>query len=383
MMKTYHLPVKLILLLGAVAVFPAIPGHAAALPDPGVIAVGETRPGETDDPSYRVYRDGYHAILQERWGEARKLFAELRKRYPRSRYRDDAEYWTAYSWKQDDPAKARTAYQKFIQERPTSTYFGDAVADLRMLEIEAALAEAQTQTHPLSLTEHEIRIRLPEELRRIEQEMERLARAQSQFHQNMMIIREGDTLLAKAPPSPLRIQIFAPFADDPDIQIRITALDAMVGGKRDGATYSTLHDVALDTRQPVPVRQVALNSLAGFPEKDPAAVFLTLATRDTSETVQRTAIELFAGSNRSRGDRTDRLIELYQRFQQTAPRRMGALSTTLYSLAAIGDDRATDFIARIARSEKDETLRSDAVYYLGNIGTERARQELVKIIRGE
>ena len=320
------------------------PLHPPAMSAPGA--------GEADDPAYALYRDGYHSILEEHWGEARELFAELRRRFPDSRYRDDSEYWTAFSWKQEDPVQAREAYEKFIRARPGSTYFGDAIADLRMLEIEAALAEAPQPPPSVAPIGHEIRIRLPEELRRIERDME-------------------------------RIRVLPPTLDDPELQIRINALDAMIAGKRDERAFKVLHDIALDGRQPVPIRQVALNSLTAFSRKDPSAVFLAVANGDTNETIQRIAIELFAACNRSRDDRTERLMDMFRRFEKSSPRRDGALSTTLYALAAIGDDRAIDFIALIARSSNNQPLRSDAIYYLGNIGTDRARQALFKIVRGE
>jgi HEAT repeat protein len=214
--------------------------------------------------------------------------------------------------------------------------------------------------------------------------MVHIARAQSMtLHRNLMVLREGDTLLAKAPPASMRLRLFSPDADDPELQIRINALDAMIAGKRDETAFKVLQDIALDGRQPIPIRHVALNSLTEFPQKDPGAVFLAVANRDTNETIQRIAIELFAASNRSRGDRTERLMDMFRRFEKSAPRREGALSTTLYALATIGDDRAIDFIVHIARSSTNQPLRSDAIYYLGNIGTDRARQALFRIVRGE
>jgi TolA-binding protein len=43
-------------------------------------------PQATRDPGYQLYRDGYRLILAEQWGEARKKFSELLRRYPHSRY---------------------------------------------------------------------------------------------------------------------------------------------------------------------------------------------------------------------------------------------------------------------------------------------------------
>lgn len=341
-------------------------------------------PGETADPAYALYRHGYQSILQERWSAAREAFAQLRLRYPESRYRDDAEYWTAFSWRLEKPARAREEYEKLIRERPASPYLGDAIADLRTLEIEAALANIPEPPFSMPHIGHEMHIRIPEELRRIERDMARLAHAQSMIPpRTLMVIREGDTLFAKAPPAPVRMHLAEPGSGDSELVIRINALEAMVSGRRDDTTFHALHDIALDARQPVPIRHVALNSLAGFYEKDPGSVFLVVADRDTNEIIQRIAIELFATSNRSRTDRTHHLIAMFKRFENSGPGHGGALSTTLYALAAIGDDRATDFIARIARSNNNQALRNDAVYYLGNIGTDRARRALFKIIRGE
>jgi tetratricopeptide (TPR) repeat protein len=348
----------------------------------------ETRlpePGGTDDPAYTLYREGYQSILQERWGAARELFAQLHQRYPESRYHDDAEYWTAFSWRLENPGRAREAYKKLIRRRPPSPYFGDAVADLRMLEMEAALANVSPPPPSTSHLGQELRIRIPEELRRIERDMAQLANTQSLMPpRGLMVIREGDTLFVKDPSAPVRMHITGSGVDDDaELAIRIRALDAIVSGKHDDSTFTILRNLAVDPKQPVPVRHVALNSLAGFFQKDPGSVFLFVANRDTNETVQRIAIELFATSNRSRADRTEHLIAMFKRFENSKPGHGGALSTTLYALAAIGDDRATDFLARIARSNTNQTLRNDAVYYLGNIGTDRARQVLLKIVRGE
>ncbi len=373
----------IIALLAGCLLFVADPGAARPLhPMPPGVPVSEA--GETDDPAYALYREGYSSVLREDWAEARKIFVELRRRFPASSYREDAEYWTAFSWKQEDPEKAREAYEKFIREHRGGRYFGDAIADLRMLEIEAALARVPQPPPSLAPVAEEIRIEVPGELRRIELDMERLARAQSHMmNRSLMVIREGDTLLAKAFPSQPRIRIAHPGLDDPELQMRLNALDAMIAGKRDEAAFNALHEIAIDDAQPVPIRQIALNSLAGFSRKDPGAVFLMVADRDTNETIQRIAIELFAASNRPRSDRTERLMNMFKRFEGSGQSRQGVLSTTLYALAVIGDDRAIDFVAQIARSSKNQPLRDDAIFYLGNIGTDRARQALLKIVKGE
>ncbi len=374
-------PVMAMLLAGFLLQVPVV---ASSMEGPGPHPRHAPERAESDDPAYALYREGYHRILQEQWGEAREVFTELRQRYPASSFRDEADYWTAFSWRQENPARAREAYEAFIRAHPASAYLGDAIADLRALEIDAALAGVPQPPPSITPPGEEFRIRLPEELRRIEREMQRMFRTQSDvWRKQMIIIREGDTLLARAPVAPMRVRVYAPEAADPELQVRINALAALMEGKHDAGTFATLRDIAVDGRQPLALRHVALNALSALGGNEQSAVFLQIADHDTSEAIQRVAIELFARSNQPRVNKSERLIGLFHRFEKSSPRREGVLSTTLYALASVGDDRATDFLAVIARSGQESALRSDAIYYLGNLGTDRARQVLLKIVRGE
>ncbi len=86
--------------------------------------------GDDDDPAYAGYKKAYELILDERWDEARKAFRELTKKYPDSEYRDDAEYWIAYSYRETDYDRAMDLYKKFVKDNKTSAYFDDALADM-------------------------------------------------------------------------------------------------------------------------------------------------------------------------------------------------------------------------------------------------------------
>src|SRR5882762_3736940 len=67
------------------------------------------------DPAYKIYKEGYHLVLDERWEEARKKLHEVEKSYPTSEYVDDAEYWSAYALMHIDKKKAAESYERFIQ----------------------------------------------------------------------------------------------------------------------------------------------------------------------------------------------------------------------------------------------------------------------------
>jgi HEAT repeat protein len=55
----------------------------------------------------------------------------------------------------------------------------------------------------------------------------------------------------------------------------------------------------------------------------------------------------------------------------------------VYEVADVGNDRAVEFLLRVAKSDADYNLRSDAVYYLGNIGGDKARTALYEILKSK
>lgn len=54
----------------------------------------------------------------------------------------------------------------------------------------------------------------------------------------------------------------------------------------------------------------------------------------------------------------------------------------LNAIGEIGNDKAVDMLTRIARTKGEYGLRSEAVFFLGNIGSERARSALYEILKG-
>jgi hypothetical protein len=368
----------------AAAAFPASlsgqEAHAAAA-SPFVFV---SFPPESDDPAYMLYRRGYSYVLTEQWEKARKAFAELRQQYPASPYADDAAYWNAVSWKRTNREKSATLYRALLREYPQSPYVDDAVADLRLMEMEQELARVPRP--PAVLMDHqEIRVRIPQELRRLREEMaEFREQQQTLVRTRETVILRGDTLLIRTPaPFGATRQIPHSMHADPAIQIRIQALLTLTDAGDSKVTSKTLRDVVLDTRQPVPVRMTAVYSLGSFESPENAAALLDVARADTNVDIQRTAIQMFAQSATDKSRAADELIALFKRFDTGDAAHDPRLGATLYSIAATGDERATGFLADIARTHRDEGLRSSAVFYLGSMGTERSRAALIRVLRGE
>ena len=365
----------------AVVAFPAaMLGQEASSAAASPFVVVSFNP-EPDDPAYVLYRDGYGAVLGEQWQTARQCFAELQRRYPGSAYADDAAYWTAYSWKDQDPEKAATLYRKLLREFPRSPYLDDAVTDLKFLEVGAELARLD-EIPGAPTPPHDVRVPLPEELGRLREYMMQLQATEERFNsQRLMVFGEGDTLIIRTL-TPLR----SPGARqqfDAALQMRIQALQELARSRTTGDAVRALREVALDQRQPIPLRQSAVHSLGTLRRPESGRFLLEIARSDADADLQRSAIEVYAQNAPERGKAVEELIGLFKRFNGPGQRNDGLLSTTLYAIASIGDTRATEFLEEVARTNTNDEIRNSAVFYLGSMGTDRSRAALIRLLRGE
>ncbi len=365
----------------AVAAFPAgAPGQEAHATAASPFIFVSFAP-ETEDPAYALYREGYAAVLGEQWQTARKAFAELQRRFPASPYADDAAYWTAYSWKEQDPAKAATLYRKLLKDFPQSPYLDDAVADLRMLEVGAELARMnELRTAPPA--RHEVRITISREIGRLREDIARLNEARAGLEQQrLMVFGQGDTLIIRTLP-PMRIGT-APQPLDPQLRTRLQAMRELTQAGSPGEAPQALKELVMDPHQPPQLRLSAIYSLGSIREPEARSVLLEIARTDAAPDFQRSAIEVYAQSAPERGKAVEDLIGLFKQFSGDGHTRDPRMGTTLYAIASIGDARATDFLAEVARTHPDEDIRNSAVLYLGSMGTERSRNALIQLLRAE
>ncbi len=107
---------------------------------------------------------------------------------------------------------------------------------------------------------------------------------------------------------------------------------------------------------------------------------MDVARRDTNPLLQSTSIELLTRTSRDRAQALDNLIDVFEDLPRTSTRPLG---TALFAIAEVGGDRATDFLIHVARTHPNQDLRSDAVFYLGTLGTPKARSALEKILLGQ
>jgi len=249
-----------------------------------------------------------------------------------------------------------------------SPYLDDALADLTLLESRLAPAPPAPPRILFHGKEGEqvITVRIEQNLKRVQRELQR----QELYTRRLR-------LPDRAPEAPPPRVFDQPV--DPESMVRIEALMAIAEPPGDVRSFTTLREVALDRGQKPGLRVAALEALSSFETIDPFPVFVDVAQRETSTVLRSFAIDYIGERSRDRDRSVDALVELYRK---TPPGRTEERAALFYAIADVGNDRAVDFLAGVAKSEKDAALRSEAVYYLGTIGGDRARTALEEIVRG-
>ncbi len=307
----------------------------------------------SDDPGYSLYKSGYRMVLNERWQEARSFFRELSESFPESEYRDDALYWTGYSqFQSNELGEAMDAYNQLIHDFPGSQYYDDAVADL---------TEAQTRM----------------QIEELSRELGRSARAPEEH----WMTQHGQDLERQLKRLTWSREMF-PGVDysrtDPETQLRVDALDALNPDVNDKTSFATLKEVALDHSNPIVLREHAIHVISGADAELALPVFISLAREDTNESVRLLSLDYLA---QAPGEKSvNALIEV---FEQIPPQQSELSAHVFYTIAAVGNDQAVDFLASVARAHSDLTLRREAVFYLGAIGSEKSRMVLQSILKGK
>ena len=97
---------------------------AGALPAMAGLLIAE--PG---GPDQDLYNKGRSFVFEESWGEAREVFENLARRYPRSAFLDDALYWTAFAlYQEGKPAQAYERLRSLVGDYPDTPWNVDARA---------------------------------------------------------------------------------------------------------------------------------------------------------------------------------------------------------------------------------------------------------------
>ena len=347
------------------------PEHPVGIGIGSAAAYAWTMPGlrgdDKSDAGYTLYKEGYALVLEEKYTAARKKFEELLAKFPKSSYADDARYWTAYSLRNSDREKAIEDYRRFIKDHPKSAYYDDAVADLNSLENELPVAAVAPVTAvPPRLPRRATGVAIAPSTENLLRHVERNMRYME---------RNGRLHVMNAP--------FGMWHGEEKIddatRLKMDALYALGETREDDKSFSTLRDVALDARQLRPLREAAMDALSHFTRHDALAVFVEIAKKDTSAEIQGSAIDYIGENGTDKNQRVTLLEDLYRTLPKS---RSEQRKTIVYTIADVGNERAVEFLKKVALADEDYDLRRDAVYYLGSIGGESARSALYDILNG-
>ncbi|HLF15615.1 MAG TPA: HEAT repeat domain-containing protein [Bacteroidota bacterium] len=393
-MKSHLRSAALVVLAAIVSTVPAgaqttitVPRAARALtgtpparthtPPPSVAAVpprGTPSPvrGNPDDPAYAMYRKAYELVLGERWEEARKKFRELAKQHPDSEYRDDAEYWIAYSYRETDYDRAMRAYKSFLKNYKESPYFDDALADMDQLmarsmalTLTADALDASTPVPTVIVFPDDSAFGLT------------VTSLPTPALAPMMKMRHLERMLRRGTPRPGLFWTHGEEGLDDETRLRLVTLCAIGMTGDDEKGFSTLKNIAVDPGEKKVLRVAAIEALSDFRKREILPVFIEIARNDTNEEMQLFAIDYIGHAARDKEKAFDALLTLYTALP---PSKVEKRKMVFYSIAEIGNDKAIDFLAGVARSHEDYNLRREAIYYLGSIGGEKARAVLFEVL---
>jgi HEAT repeat protein len=343
------------------------------LPDPAT-------PGSDDekDPAYKLYKEGYAMILDDKWSDAMKKLADVKSKFPKSEYVDDAAYWSAYAQKQLDPKKGIAAFESFLAEYPNSSYYDDALAEAT--EAFTISVSGNTDNLKVKRTPRAYSYSYGATARASEQAMREAERAMRDANREM---RRAGARLSTTPRPPVVWSIGEDDHEkklDAKTRLKLAALRALGDDENDKEAFQTLKEVSLDKTQPAILRRTAVESLQDFTKFDAVTVLLDVARLDTDEGVRLAAISSLGDVSRDKNKTIDNLILLWN---GTPKGREKQFETLLYVIADVGNEKAVDFLVKVAQTNENDDLRSDAVYYLGNIGSPKSRAALIQILKGK
>lgn len=335
-------------LLGAAPVALCGTGAAGVIPASDDLS-GWDAPQESRGPGYQLYRDGYRLILGEHWGEARRKFAELMRRHPRSNYIDDARFWTAYSWKFSDRKKALEAYAQFMKDFPSSNYFDDAVAEYQRLGGEPGAVRPDNLAG------------IPEAAARIAQMEKRLAEIQRQFLAQM--------------PRPPRIPAVPP-GEEPRIRTKVEALRALMRSPEDTAAFAALRETTFDTTQHPSIRLAALDAARRFRVPGVTPFLLTVVEQNADVRFRMMALDGLRVSSATEGTAVLTAVRALALNQEEIPElRMAALQV----LEQKDREEFPGMLVQIAKSDRHKPLQISALRYLGN--QRQGGRQAVEVLR--
>jgi HEAT repeat protein len=327
-----------------------------------------------DDPALALYKAGYSAVLAKKWDESRKKFELLLKKFPRSKYADDASYWRAYSSARKDPDKGAEYYRQFLDAYPESPYIGDAVADLERLGHAEAIPGAPVVVagYDLAAVQYEKQMQMQAEQERLQAQMENMA-GQMEMKAGLMQERQRalEDMAERLAEGSAAIAVGSPEVTarrdprrDPELEIKIAAIQALSRNREDTRSFETLKSVALDSSADWEVRAAAIQGMHEFKDRDLTALYQALLTDRNAELRQLTIMALARGGKKDDPKLQSLLVKIAEDSRESKDTRMASL----VALSELKYDGLMTALEKIVTSDTDRKMRQEALVLVSRVG---------------
>jgi HEAT repeat protein len=296
----------------------------------------------SDDPALALYKSGYSAILAKKWEESRRDFQLLLKKYPKSKYVDEASYWLAYSYASQDSKKAAEYYRQFLANYPDSPYFSDAVADLERL---GYTRKESRPTGAVPSAGYDA--------------------AASQYEEQLRLKLEQERLLAlhSATEDSAKGALLRERRRDPELEIKVAAIQALSRNDEDAQAFETLKSVAFDTTADWEVRIAAIQGLQRFKNRDVTSLLQSLLSGGDFRLRQQAIMALV------RGGKIDAKTQMILvKFAEDVHELRDIRMTSLVALSEMRYQDLMTTLEKIVISDPDQRMRREALVLLDRAG---------------
>jgi HEAT repeat protein len=329
-----------------------------------------------------AYRGGYQHVLDEDWPGASTAFRDLVAKYPKSDWTDDATFWLCYA--EEHSGKTAEAsfecYQSFTAKYPKSEWTDDAERNLvRLAGGLAQQGKPEYRDRIRGLEQHPddekllpVLMALAEigDERSLDVIFERIERTPDE-QLRAAIVRVLDEAEGPAADKALR-KLADLVAKDPSLRVRVAALSTLSEYDDHPETERLLREVAMDAKQPLELRVVALDRLEDFESPDLVGFLEGLAVAADDPQLAGAAIHALGEIESDASTAALRKI-----FAGAKTKELRGMA--LHAIAESEDAAAVEFLGKVAREDADPEIARFAVSQLGDFETAEALTALQQI----
>ncbi|MFH0990482.1 MAG: HEAT repeat domain-containing protein [bacterium] len=157
---------------------------------------------------------------------------------------------------------------------------------------------------------------------------------------------------------------------DPDIKIRVIAIRNLMGSSEDPQAASFLKEVILNKESDYQEKEAALYSIETTKEGGHEQLYAEILKSSSDERFREMALHLLVRANKDNPSKNLQILrEIILDLSKPNRLREGALA----SLASLRNDAALSLLLEVAKSEKDERIKTAAIYQIANSSKNKAK----------